>query len=255
MERSSRGEVLPPHQEAGDNSCGRRCAGLAEAPGTRISDENQQAPPRSHGRKAPGIMPTFRRSNVSTFRRSLAVIHQSPLPSFISSTSLLPFASPLKNLRPQLAGGEGLQGTKASDQFPCRQTPLAVEPANIISRGALPLPGVAFQAARNEVAERIAPRLHARHDMVQRARPTGDAAQTIKAHASFARVDRLAPCAGVQEIQVVESGAGRQPGRAAGAYSVAAHGRDLVGQPHLDHVTLAAAVEQSKNAVIDKPAY
>src|SRR5258708_1531302 len=55
MERSGGGKVLSPHQEAGDDSRGRRCAGLAEAPGKRISDQNQQAPPRRHGRKAPGI--------------------------------------------------------------------------------------------------------------------------------------------------------------------------------------------------------
>src|ERR1700676_3849008 len=55
MARSGRGKVLSPHQEAGDDSRGRRCARLAQAPGKWISDQNQQAPPRSHGREAPGM--------------------------------------------------------------------------------------------------------------------------------------------------------------------------------------------------------
>ena len=112
----------------------------------------------------------------------------------------------------------------------------------MISGGALPLPRVAFHAARNEVAVRIAPRLHAGHHMIQRACATGDPAQTIKAHASFARVDGLAQYTGMLEIQLVEGGAGGQPSRAACSYSVAARGRDLRRQPHLDHVTLVAAM-------------
>src|SRR2546430_3331535 len=46
------GEVLPPDQEAGDDSRGCRRAGMAEAPGTRLPDEDQQAPARGHGREA-----------------------------------------------------------------------------------------------------------------------------------------------------------------------------------------------------------
>ena len=36
------GEVLPPHQEAGDDSRGCRCAGVAETPGAWLPDEDQQ---------------------------------------------------------------------------------------------------------------------------------------------------------------------------------------------------------------------
>ncbi len=36
------GEVLPPDQEAGDDSRGCRCAGVAEAPGAWLPDEDQQ---------------------------------------------------------------------------------------------------------------------------------------------------------------------------------------------------------------------
>jgi len=40
----SGGEVLPADQEASDDSRGCRCACVAEAPGTWLPDEDQQAP-------------------------------------------------------------------------------------------------------------------------------------------------------------------------------------------------------------------
>src|SRR5712692_3351267 len=69
--------------------------------------------------------------------------------------------------RRELAGGEGVEGAEAGGEFEGGQAALAVEPAEEIGGGSLPLFRVAFQTAGDEVAVRIAPRLNAWHDMVE----------------------------------------------------------------------------------------
>src|SRR6266571_7789783 len=78
-----------------------------------------------------------------------------------------------ENLWPELASRERLHGEQACAEVLGRQAPLAVEPAQkILSRKVL-LPGVAIQAAGDEVAVRVASRLRDRHHMIQAVGPAG----------------------------------------------------------------------------------
>jgi hypothetical protein len=80
MESSRSGKVLPPHQEAGDDSRGCRCAGLARVPGKRIPDADQQAPAESNGRAAARrTLPVF---SAPPPLRLLFPIHYPPATSF-----------------------------------------------------------------------------------------------------------------------------------------------------------------------------
>jgi len=66
--------------------------------------------------------------------------------------------------RRELAGGEGVE---AGGEFEGGQAALAVEPAEEIGGGSLPLFRVAIQTAGDEVAVGVAPGLNAGHDMVE----------------------------------------------------------------------------------------
>ena len=57
--------------------------------------------------------------------------------------------------RDELAGGEGVEGVEAAGEFAFRQLAVAKERAEKIVGAALAFPGVAFQAAGDEVAIRI----------------------------------------------------------------------------------------------------
>src|SRR5258708_32223894 len=69
--------------------------------------------------------------------------------------------------RRELAGGEGVEGAEAGGEFEGGQATLAVEPAEEIGGGSLPLFRVALEAAGEEVAVGVAPGLNAGHDMVE----------------------------------------------------------------------------------------
>src|SRR3989442_2976179 len=134
---------------------------------------------------------------------------------------------------PKLACREGLHGEQACAEVLGRQAPLAVEPAQkILSRKVL-LPGVAIQAAGDQVAVRIASRLGDRHHMIQAVGPAGGPAQTVKAHATIARVDGLAQGRSSQEIQLVQVDPAGQLVAAARSRSAAPPRADLPRRPHL----------------------
>src|SRR6266581_383547 len=119
------------------------------------------------------------------------VSHPLELPP-VSTRSLTCCILPVENLWPQLACRERLHGEQACAEVLGRQAPLAVEPAQKILGRKVLLPRVAIQAAGDQVAGRVASRLRDRHHMIQAVGPAGGPAQTVKAHASFARVDGLA---------------------------------------------------------------
>jgi len=97
-----------------------------------------------------------------------------------------------ENLWRKLACRDRVHGEQACTEVLGRQAPFAVEPAQKIVGRKVLLPRVAIQAAGDQVAVRIAPGLHPRHDVVQAVGAAGSQAQTVKAHAAFARVDGLA---------------------------------------------------------------
>ena len=124
---------------------------------------------------------------------------------------------------------------------------LAVEPAEEIRGGAVPLFRVAFQTAGDEVGVGIAPQLDARHDMVEGAHEGGKVAQTVKAEATLARVDGRR-----RTLVFMKSVSSRLAARGRGA---GARCPNLVGQAHLDHVTGFGAIDQAQSAVVDEAAY
>jgi hypothetical protein len=111
--------------------------------------------------------------------------------------------------RRELAGGEGVEGAEAGADFGVGQAAPAVEPAEEILGGGLPLFRVAIATARNQVAVGIAPRLNARDDMVDGAYEDGKAPQAVKAEATLARVDGLAQSFVFEEIGVCDAGGER----------------------------------------------
>ena len=82
--------------------------------------------------------------------------------------------------RRELAGDEGVEGAEAGGEFGVGEAAPAVEAAEEVLGGGLPLFRVAIATARNEVAVGIAPRLSARDDMVDGAYEDGAAAQAVK---------------------------------------------------------------------------
>ena len=92
---------------------------------------------------------------------------------------------------------------------------LAVEPAEEIRGGAVPLFRVAFQTAGDEVGVGIAPQLDARHDMVEGAHEGGKVAQTVKAEAHTRASGWPAESLGFHEIRLLEAGSEGQRGRGA----------------------------------------
>ena len=73
----------------------------------------------------------------------------------------------LRQGRAEFAGGEGVEGAEASSEFGGGQAALAIEPAEKIIGRLFSFLGVAFHAARDQVAVGIAPRPRPRHDGVQ----------------------------------------------------------------------------------------
>ncbi len=82
--------------------------------------------------------------------------------------------------------------------------------------------------------------------MVEAAHPSGEPAQTIEAHAAFARMNGLAPRLRLQEIHLLEVGCAGQPRRAARA-SFGTDGTNLSGQPDLDDVAGFRAFHQAQS--------
>jgi hypothetical protein len=148
--------------------------------------------------------------------------------------------------RAELAGDEGVESAKARGKFGGGQAAFAVERAKKILGGALAFLGVAFETARDEVAVRIAPQLHAGHDVVEAVNAGGEATEAVKAVTTLACMDCQAQCLCFQEVRFLEVDGARD---ASGMASRA----NLLGQPNFDHVTGLAALDQAQNVLLDKP--
>jgi hypothetical protein len=151
------------------------------------------------------------------------------------------------NRRAELAGGEGVESAKARGKFGGGQAALAVERAKKILGGAFAFLRIAFETARDEVAVRIAPQLHAGYDVVKAVNTGGEPAEAVKALATLACMDGQAQRLRFQEVRLFEVDGGRD---ASGMASRA----NLLGQPHVDHVTGFAALDQAQSAVSDEAA-
>ncbi len=69
--------------------------------------------------------------------------------------------------RREFAGGEGVEATETGVEFGGGQAAVAEEPAEKIGGGAFAFQRIAFEAAGDQVAVGIAPRLCTRHDMIK----------------------------------------------------------------------------------------
>src|SRR5262249_17282946 len=79
-------------------------------------------------------------------------------------------------------------------------------------------------------------------------------AQTIKAHATLARMDVLAQGARAHEIHLFEDGCGAQLVPTAGSSSVDAGRADFSRQPHLHDVADVAAFDQTQSTFVHQAA-
>jgi hypothetical protein len=152
--------------------------------------------------------------------------------------------------RAELAGGERVEGAEAIGEFGGGEALFAVEAAEEVARGTFALLRVALDAARDEVAVRIAAETHARHNMIETLLRRGKPAQTVKTEAALAGVDGLAKHASLQQVGILErhSLGVRRSGGAVDAHGVATvpglggnraavdSGANLVGQADLDEM-------------------
>jgi hypothetical protein len=144
--------------------------------------------------------------------------------------------------RRELAGGEGVEGTEARGKLGGGQAAFAVERTEKILGGAFPLLRVALETARDEVAVRIAPQLHAGHDVVEAVNAGGEPAEAVKTVTTLTRVYGLAQRLRFQEVLILEINGGRDA-------SLVASRANLLRQPHFDHVTGFAALDQAQSTV------
>jgi hypothetical protein len=165
--------------------------------------------------------------------------------------------------RGELAGGEGVEGAEAAGEFGGGQAALAIQQAEKIVGAALAFLRVAFQAAGDEVAVGIAPRLGAWEDVVETLHLRSEQAQTIEATAGLASMDGLAQGLGAQEVLRFE--VDNESGRGAPALDVfgvvsqnefqGMIGENLFGQADFDNLTRFAACDRAQSAVVGKPAH
>jgi hypothetical protein len=102
--------------------------------------------------------------------------------------------------RTDLAGGEGLEGAEAGGESGGGQASLAVEPAEKIVGRLFPFLGVAFHAARDQVAVGIVSQVRSRHDVVQALHRRRGPAQAVEALAALACVDGFSQRLAVQKV-------------------------------------------------------
>lgn len=131
---------------------------------------------------------------------------------------------------------------------------LAVERAQKVRGGAFALAGVAFEAARNQVAVRVGTELGAGYDVVEALHLRADAAQAVKADAPLAGVDGLAELGGAHKIDFFEVAAVRRRNGDACLGSASAAAGNLFRQTNVHNVARFAAVDQPQGAVLHEPA-
>jgi hypothetical protein len=140
---------------------------------------------------------------------------------------------------------------------------LAVEVAEEIARRTFAFLRVALDAARDEVAIRVAAELDPRHNMIETLLRRSKPAQTVEAEATLAGVDGLTKRTSLEEVGILErqspslavrrgggadafgvaTGPGIGRNRAAGA-----GGTNLVRQADLDEMTGFGAFDQPQRA-------
>jgi len=125
-------------------------------------------------------------------------------------------------------------GAQPPSEFGGRQTPVAVEAAKKILCHGFAFLGVAFHAARNEIAVGIGPHAGKRHDMVEATHVGGEPAQTIEAKAAIARMDGRAPRVHLQEIHLLDAGAALVTGQAGDGNFSRLGDANFSGQANLD---------------------
>ncbi len=154
----------------------------------------------------------------------------------------------------EVAGGEVVDGLETANQFDAGYTALTIERAQKVGGGALALAGVAFAAARDQVAVRVGTELGAGYDVVEALHLGADAAEAVEADAPFASVDGLAELGGSHEIDFLEVAGVRRVNSHACLGSASASAGNLFRQPHVHDVAGFAALDQPECAVLHEPA-
>jgi hypothetical protein len=162
--------------------------------------------------------------------------------------------------RGELAGGEGVEGAETGVEFGGGDATFTVEPAEEMGGGTLAFERIAFEAGGNQVAIGVAPGADAGHDVVEALDAGVGAAQTIKTMTAFAEVDGLAQGAGLEEVEILQTGGLRLAAGAADGEG-ARHGgqagtkaANLIGQEHVNDVAGFAATDEAESAEGDEAA-
>jgi len=165
-------------------------------------------------------------------------------------------AAPLQNLDcgAEVAGGEVVERLETANQLDAGYTTLAVERAQKVGGGALALAGVAFAAARDQVAVRVGTEMGAGYDVIEALHLGADAAEAVKADAPFAGMDGLAELGSSHKVDFLEVAPGRRRNGHVCVGSAWASARNLFRQPHLHDVASFAALDQPQGAVLHEPA-
>ena len=149
----------------------------------------------------------------------------------------------------ELAGGEIVERLETANQFGAGYTAFTIERAQEVRGGALAFAGIAFSAARHQVAVRVGTELGARYDVVEALHLRADAAEAVKADAPFAGMDGLAELGGAHKIDFLEVATVRRGNGHACLGSASAGAGNLFGQANVHHVTRFAALDQPQGAV------
>jgi hypothetical protein len=154
----------------------------------------------------------------------------------------------------ELAGGEIVERLETANQFGADDAAFTVEGAQEVGGGALALAGVAFAAARDQVAVGVGAELGAGYDVVEALEVRADVAEAVKADAAFASVDGLAKFGGAHKIGFLEVAAGGRRNGRARLGSASESAGNLFRQPNVHHVARFAALDQTQGAVLHEPA-
>ena len=164
--------------------------------------------------------------------------------------------------RGEFAGGEGVKAAETRVELSGGDAALAIEPPEKIGGGTFAFEGIAFEAAGDQVAIRIAAAFGEGHDVVKALDARVGAAQTIEAVTSFAEVDGLAQGAGLEEVELFEVYRGVGGARWIADRDCVRHGgqagtngANLVGQAHGDDVAGFATVNEAERTDDDQAAH
>ncbi len=154
----------------------------------------------------------------------------------------------------EAAGGEVVERMESANELGAGYTALTIERAQEVGGGALALAGVAFPAARDQVAVRVGTELGAGYDVIEALHLRADAAEAVKADAPFAGMDGLAELGGAHKIDFLEVAAVRRGNGHACLGCASASAGNLFRQANVDHVARFAALDQPQGAVLYEPA-